>query len=465
MELKISEILKATKGNLLTGSHEGTVVDLSIDSRKTTACNLFVPLQGEHCDGHIFIETAFRQGANASLVKKGSPVVQKLMGASLGKPLIEVDDPLTALGDIAHFWRNKFSVKIVAITGSNGKTTTKEMTWNIISEKISSIKNPGNWNNLIGLPLSLFQLNRGHKVAVLEMGMNEKGEIDRLAEICQPQTGLITNIGPCHLEKLPSINDVMNAKAELFEHLGHSDTAIINNDDPRVVSLAERTSAKTISFGMENSDIHASNVRGCNCFGTEFDLCVREEKTTVKLQLLGKQFLSNALAAAAIAHSLGINIEDIKSGLESFETVPGRMETIKVGSARIINDTYNANPVSMQASLSALSSLAFGKQKIAVLGDMLELGSESIKFHMELGKNAAHSNLDRLFLAGEFSSSVKEGAVSAGMDSRKITVCGDLTELASILNRTIGKGDSILIKGSRKLKLEKVIDLLQQLNQ
>ncbi len=461
MKLTISEIIKATQGNLLTGSPEKIIDNVSIDSRRISAGSLFIPLKGEKCDGHIFIDAAFNQGATASLLRKGNPVIQRLKNVLQDKILIEVEEPLKALGDIARWWRDKFSATIVAITGSNGKTTTKELLWNIISEKTAAIKNPGNWNNLIGLPLSLFQLNATMKVAVLEMGMSEKGEIGRLTEICKPQIGLITNIGPCHLETLTTLEDVAEAKAELFERLESSDIAIINKDDFRAASLAERTHAEIVSFGVEKGDIHALNIRSYNCCGAEFDLNVMGEKTTVRLKSLGKQFLSNALAAAAIAHTIGSGTEEIRKGLESFTGIPGRMETINLGGVQIINDAYNANPVSMQASLSALSSITTGNHKIAVLGDMLELGPQSIKFHTQIGEKAAGLNIDHLFLIGDFSSFVRKGAVSGGMNSKNITVCDNLKNIADILKNKMVDGDSILLKGSRKMEMEKIIELLK----
>jgi UDP-N-acetylmuramoyl-tripeptide--D-alanyl-D-alanine ligase len=461
MELTVQKILKATNGHVLTGTRNESITGVSIDSRKADAGNLFIPLKGEKCDGHAFIADAFNHGASASFVQRGNPLCKELLTRNHDKTLIEVDDPLKSLGDLAHFWRSLFSTKIAAITGSNGKTTTKEITWNIIADKIPSIKNQGNWNNLIGLPLSLFQLNENMEVAILEMGMSQKGEIRRLAEICRPQIGLITNIGPCHLEQLHTLEDVKDAKAELLEYLGHGDTAIINNDDLRTASLSERTSADIVSFGVNKGDIHAVDIRSYNCFGSEFDLIVMGNRITVKLKLMGKQFVNNALAAAAIAHVLGISIEDIKRGLESFHGVPGRMEIITLSGVRIINDAYNANPVSMNASLSALSSVASGNKKMAVLGDMLELGSESIKFHRELGEKVAKSNIDLLFLTGDFSSFVREGAVAAGMNPSNIVLYKDLKKLSEDLRFNMREGDSILLKGSRKMGLEKLIELLK----
>jgi UDP-N-acetylmuramoyl-tripeptide--D-alanyl-D-alanine ligase len=462
MELKVSEIIDATKGWLLTGTREGSIIDVSIDSRKVTDGNLFIPLEGTQHDGHAFIEDAFKHGANASLAQKGNSILPKLKRTYQDKILIEVDDPLKSLGDIAYYWRRKFATEVVAITGSNGKTTTKEIAWNIIKRKLRSIKNQGNWNNLIGLPLSLFQLDGSQQAAILEMGMSGTGEIRRLSEISKPQIGLITNIGPSHLEQLETLEEVKAVKGELFEYFGSKDTAIVNNDDFRVASLAKSTCANILSFGIKKGDVQALSIRSYNCYGTAFDLIVMGEKRAVQLKLLGEQFISNALAAASIACALGIGIEDIKKGLESFTGVPGRMETIDLPGVTVINDSYNANPVSMHASLATLSSITSSNRKIAVLGDMLELGRKSQRFHTELGETVAHLHVDYLFLIGNFSSYVREGAVSAGMNSNNIILCKDIKTLTDKLKEKMDDGDAILLKGSRKMRMEKVIELLQQ---
>lgn len=460
MELKISEILEAVNGSLLTGDREMVALDVSIDSRKTMAGNLFIPLQGTQSDGHMFIKEAFKHGARAALIRQGNPIVAELTKTHPHKIMIEVDDPLKSLGDIAHYWRGKFNTKIVAITGSNGKTTTKEMAWHIIADTICSIKNPGNWNNLIGLPLSLFQLNGSRQAAILEMGMSEIGEIRRLCEISGPQTGLITNIGPAHLEQLNSLDEIRSAKGELLQYLGRSDIAILNNDDFRVASLAESTLADVVSFGVAAGDIHTSNIRNYNCFGTAFELHVMGASAGVQLKLIGKQFISNVLAAASIAHTLGIDIEGIKKGLETFPGLQGRMEAIDLGGIRIINDAYNANPVSMQAALNLLSSITGANRKIAVLGDMLELGKQSELFHRQLGETVAQLDIDCLFLTGDFAGFVQEGAVSAGMDGNNIILSKDLKNLAAELKEKMSKGDSILLKGSRRMGMEKVVEFL-----
>ncbi len=291
--------------------------------------------------------------------------------------------------------------------------------------------------------------------------MNAEGEIRQLAQICKPSIGLITNIGPCHLEDLKTIEDVTSAKAELFEQFHSNNIAILNMDDPRVATIAENISANLVTYGIKHGDIHASNIQAHGDFGTSFDIHVMGKTTTVKMNSLGIHFLINALAAAAIAYTLGISVKDIKDGLESFKGVPGRMEIVHLDKITVINDSYNANPVSMKASLQTLSSLTSCKRRFAVLGDMLELGSQAEKFHEETGKTAASLNIDGLFAAGDFSPSVKKGALLGGMDNEKITVCNNLKQLAKILKNVTGAGDIILLKGSRRMQMEKIIAYLK----
>lgn len=437
------------------------ITQVSIDSRNAAAGTLFIPLPGMHADGHAFIEDAFNNSAGAALVQKGHGVIAKLCGRHADRALIEVVDPLRALGDIACCWRSRFAARVIAITGSNGKTSTKEMLWNILSRHMPCIKNPGNFNNLIGLPLSLLPLDGSQQAAILEMGMSERGEISRLAEISRPQIGLITNVGPAHLAQLKNLEEIAEAKGELFSYLSGESTAVVNRDDARVVARAKTTRAHIISYGLDGGDVHASNLRCCAGSGTAFDLHIMGESTTVQLRIPGRHFVSNALAAAATAHSLGMSMEQIKAGLEAYTGVPGRMELVRLGGITILNDAYNANPVSMTAALTALSMLTPGNHRIAVLGDMLELGEQSRHYHKELGKTVAGLPIDYLFYTGEFSSDVREGALAAGMPGAHLFLSDTLEALTDILQEKLCAGDALLLKGSRKMNMERVIDLLK----
>jgi len=462
MELRAEEIRTATNGALLQGNPEALLRGVSNDSRRIASGELFVPLIGSNCDGHFFIADAFSRGADASFIQRQHPLGAGLRERFAEKVLIEVTDPLHALGDLAHFWRQKFSIPVVAITGSNGKTTTKEMTWLIVSQKLSVLKNQGNWNNLIGLPLSLLQLGQQHQAAILEMGMSARGEIQRLAEIAAPDIGVITNVGPAHLEQLMTIENIMAAKGELFAALGPEGIAVVNQDDERVVSLAQTTRARVLTYGLRAGDVRGIVSPARSGEETTFTLAIKGAEITITLPLPGGMFLSNALAAAAVGHALNLSLEDVKQGLERFQPMPGRMEHISMRGATIINDAYNANPVSLESSLRVLASVQNGTRKIAVLGDMLELGEHAAAYHRQAGYCAAQLGIDYLFLYGSFAESVAEGARSGALDERHIRVFTTKEALAEHLEQTMKHGDWILVKGSRAMGMEQIIALLRR---
>jgi len=459
MELSLQHILAATRGRVLAGTLDLPVTDVIIDSRTARPGSLFVPLVGTRADGHDYVVAARAAGA-ASFVKKGHAACEELTAAAVGPVLIEVDEPLAALGDLAAFWRRQFGMKVVAITGSNGKTSTKEMAASIIGQKFHTIKNPGNFNNLIGLPLSLFQLDATVEVAVLELGMSEPGEIARLAEISDPDIGIITNVGPAHLEQLKTLDRIAAAKGELFSCLGTDDLALVNSDDARVAALARNTAASKSYYGMAQGRVHASDIRP-SAGGTRFTLHIGEASAEVALGVPGAQFVINALAAAGIADALGIGIEDISSGLTAFRGVSGRMQTLEAGGSTFINDAYNANPVSTKAALAALAGCAAGRRTIAALGDMLELGDSSAAFHAEIGAAAAGLHIDLVLVTGKFSGAVRDGALGAGMASDRLLVCSNIEALAEKLRGLMLQGDIILLKGSRGMKMERILELMK----
>ncbi|MBM4309532.1 MAG: UDP-N-acetylmuramoyl-tripeptide--D-alanyl-D-alanine ligase [Deltaproteobacteria bacterium] len=456
MNLSIADILSATRGTLLAGGISARASEVVIDSRAAGPGSLFVPLRGTRHDGHAFIESAFTQGASAALTEHADAAhLQRFPGALIG-----VENTLRALGDIAAFWRRAFRLPLIGITGSNGKTTTKEMTAAIIGRSRACLKNEGNFNNLIGLPLSVVKLGAEHQAAVLEMGMSEPGEIRRLAEIAAPTIGVITNIGPCHLEQLGSLEAIAAAKGELFEALGPDDVALVNRDDEHVRALGSATRARVLTFGLAAGDIHAAHIQQDSAGGSIFELHIAQTCVSVRLAMDGAHFVSNALAAAAAAHAAGIGIDDIAAGLCASGPVAGRMQRFNRGGLEIINDAYNANPVSVRAALAALAATRRSGRAIAVLGDMLELGERSVDYHREIGVCAAQAGIDRLFVLGSFARHVCEGARSAGMPGNRICACESLNELAAELAAVARPGDVVLLKGSRRMQLEKLLDLL-----
>jgi UDP-N-acetylmuramoyl-tripeptide--D-alanyl-D-alanine ligase len=395
-------------------------------------------------------------------VQKGNLLTRDLVDRCQKKTLIEVTDPLHALGDLAHYWRKKFSAPIVAITGSNGKTTTKEMTWSIVHRRFAALKNPGNFNNLIGLPLSLLQLTGQHQAAILEMGMSGRGEIERLAQIAVPRIAVITNIGPAHLEQLKTLDTIMEAKGELFAALGADDIAVVNRDDARVMALSQRTRARIISYGMHDGEVRGSAEHAGDGNGAVFNLDIAGEKISITVSFATAIFLHNALAAAAIAHALHMNPEEIRQGLETYQTLPGRMELISVQGVDIINDAYNANPVSMEASLKALADGKKMNRTIAVLGDMRELGEGAETYHRLTGRLAAQLGIDYLLLCGAHAASVAAGAQEEGMHAQHIVQRETSALLAPVLAELVQEGDRVLVKGSRALHMENIISYLQE---
>ncbi len=462
MILSVAELLQATGGILLQGAPDTVVRGVSIDSRRIAPGELFVPLKGSTCDGHFFIVDALNQGAEASLVQTGNPLTGDLIHRSQKKALIAVKDPLQALGDLAHYWRKIFSIPIVAITGSNGKTTTKEMAWNIVSSRFNALKNPGNWNNLIGLPLSLLQLHEQHQAAILEMGMSGQGEIERLAQIAVPRIAVITNIGPAHLEQLKTLDNIMEAKGELFASLTADAIAVVNQDDPRVVSLSRKTRARILSYGMHSGDVRGSVMPADDGDGAIFHLDIAGEKISITVSLPNGIFLSNALAAATIAHGLNLSAGEIQQGLAAFPALPGRMELILLRGIHIINDAYNANPVSMEAALKMLSSIKKKRRAIAVLGDMLELGPEAKAFHRVTGSMAGQLGIDYLFLCGSYAAMVADSARAEGMAGQHIFQFDRPELLAPSLAETLQEDDWVLVKGSRAMHMETIIEYLKQ---
>ncbi len=457
MNLSIADIVSATRGTLLAGEAGTPVRDITIDSRTAAQGSLFVPLRGTRHDGHVFIERALMQGAAAALTEQDcSESTQRFPG----RAIIGVESALRALGDIAAFWRRRFKLPVIGITGSNGKTTTKEMTAAIINRNRACLKNEGNFNNLIGLPLSVLKLSTEHRSAVFEMGMSEPGEIRRLAAIAAPSIGVITNVAPCHLEQLGSLEAVAAAKGELFEKLGPDDCAVINADDDRVRALGNATGARVITFGLSAGDVHAENIQISADGAHTFELRIGSVSVPVRLGLPGAHFVSNALASAAAAHALGIGPDDIAEGLCACAPLAGRMQELKVKGLSIINDAYNANPVSMRAALRTLSLHSPDRRTIAVLGDMLELGEGAADFHRDIGTCVATLNIGMVFVLGSFAPLVCEAARSAGMPENRVRAFNTLPELATALVAVAGPGDVVLLKGSRGMQLEKLFDLL-----
>ncbi len=458
--LNINEILSASKGRLVRGDKKLSITGVSIDTRSIKNGELFIAIKGDSFDGHDFLEQAFANGAAGAVINEFQIEKAARSIEDSSKPLIAVSDTVWALQEIAAFHRQKYTISLCAVTGTNGKTTTKEMIARILSQRLFIVKNEGNLNNHIGVPLTLLRLKKNHQAGVIEMGMSGLGEITRLCEIAQPNIGVITNIGPAHLEGLGSIENVIKAKAELLEFLSESDTAVINADDANSLKAASKMRGRVVTFGIEyGADVRAINIKADESGKTSFTIQKGKEGIGIILPMLGRHNIYNALSAAAAALLFNFDLEDVKAGLEKFEPFKMRSELRLLNSGlRIINDSYNANPASMEAAIMLLSNFKNSGRTFAVLGDMFELGDYAEEAHLNTGRKVVDSGINYLIVMGSFSKFIVTGAVEAGMIEDNIFVCNDHQEALNILNRHAKAGDTILIKGSRKMAMEKIAE-------
>jgi len=462
--LSASEIAGITGGELQGADPFSRAVGVCTDSRQIHGGELFVPLPGRKFDGHDFIEEAMDQGAAGSLVQRGRPEKTGRNGWP-GKFVVRVEDVLQALGDLARSWRRRHPLPVVAITGSNGKTTTKEMTALILAKKFNVLKTEGNWNNLIGLPLMLLKLAPEHQVAVLEMGMNVPGEIRRLRDIAEPQVSTICNIGHAHLEFLGDIEGVARAKGELWEGVGEKDWIAVNLDDPRVVALAASAPCQKKTFGiLRKGDLYADQLSPGEGRGIRFSLHLDGAGRPVQLTLSGKHHVYNALAAAALAKILEVRLEEIVAGLEEFQPLAGRGQILPLGrNIHLMDESYNSNPDSLQATLAAFGEMKGRSRGLFVMGDMLELGPTSSAEHEKLGKWIARRGLAYLIFFGEKAHDLAAGARKGGAEKGKVFVAQTHEEVVKNLEKIIESGDWILVKGSRAMQMERIIQGLEDL--
>lgn len=452
----VAEIEKGAGAVLVSGNREISFTDIGTDSRSLTGGALFAALRGENFDGHHFIKDAILKGAAGLLVQPDG----EFEADTKNLPVLQVTDVLTALGDLARFHLERLGLPVVAVTGSTGKTTTKEMIAEVMEKHFAGnvLKTEGNFNNLIGLPLTVFRLEETDKVAVLEMGMNMRGEIRRLSQIARPKIGVITNVSAVHLEHLKTIGAVAEAKRELLDDFGADHFAVLNADDPRVSVMGEGAGFSAVTFGIENpADITAKQIRSKGFEGIDFTLTIKDRSVPVHLSCIGKHNVYNALAAAGAGFAIGVSLENIKAGLESFRPAAMRSRILDIFGIKVIDDTYNANPSSMDAALEMLVELSKGGRSIAVLGDMFELGDESVAAHRRLGRHGAKLGLDRLYLLGEKSVEVQSGAFEEKMPPEVIEIMESHRDIVVRLRDEGRRGDVILVKGSRGMRMERVV--------
>lgn len=461
MRLTIEEVIAATRGRLTAGSPKGAVTGVSTDSRTLKKGDLFFALRGVHFDGHAYVRAAVKRGAVGAVLQAG--VRHAAPRARADFAVIRVPSTLQALGDLAASWRRRLPVPIVAITGSNGKTTTKEMTAAVLSRRYRVLKTEGNFNNLIGLPLTLFRLNPRHQVAVLEMGMNAPGEIHRLTEIASPQAGVITNVGRAHLEGLKSVAGVARAKGKLVAGLPASGLAVLNQDDPSLPILKKLSRAPVTTFGWgRGAQVRGLGSRPEDLYGFRFKARLNGGDRTFFLRTLGRRNVTNALAALAVGGWFKIPPEEMRKGLDRFSPLPSRMEILRIGSWVVVNDAYNANPDSMIHALESLRGMP-ARRRAAVLGEMRELGPFAARGHREVGERAARLGIDLLIGIGPYADRLRRGAVQGGMRADRVVAFPDFDTAAASLASLFRKGDLILVKGSRGARMERVLALFRRL--
>ncbi len=432
---------------------------VAIDSRKIEKDFLFVPIKGERVDGHNFIPQVMENGALCTLSEKELP--------NADFPYILVKSTVQALQDLAEYYRSSLDIKVVGITGSVGKTSTKEMVASVLEQKYSVLKTAGNFNNEIGLPLTIFNIREEHEVAILEMGIDGFEQMHCLAKIARPDIGIITNIGYCHLEALGDRDGVLKAKTEMFDFMNEHPTILLNGDDDKLCTVNEVNGEKPVFFGLADSNAYyATDIESLGLKGTRCTLHLADGNVlTAEIHIPGNHMVYNALAGAAAGCALGLTPSEIQAGIESLVPVAGRNNLIETEHLLIIDDCYNANPVSMKASLDVLTN-ALGR-KIAVIGDMKELGENENTLHFETGAYASEKGIDIICCIGELAKYMAEGAREAKEsqnfnENQLVLYFETKEEFLAEMHDIIQKGDTILVKASNSMKFTEIVEKLQE---
>jgi UDP-N-acetylmuramoyl-tripeptide--D-alanyl-D-alanine ligase len=471
-EIDATEPAAVTRLGLDAAQPPGSLSSVVIDSRQAGPGSLFVALPGEHTDGHAYVAHAFSRGAAAALVGRpvdapGVLVVDARQHAVLpplpaGEPVcILVDDPLLAMQRLAAAWRARFTPRVMGITGSVGKTTTKEITAAVLSQRFVTLRNRGNLNNEIGLPMTVLELDERHQRVVLEMGMYDVGEIARLCRIASPQIGIVTNVGPVHLERLGTIERIAQAKAELVEALPADGVAILNADDPLVMAMSGQTRAQIFWYGLSpNADLWADEIEGEGLEGIRFRFHYHGETVHVRVPLLGRHSVHTALRATAAGLVEGLSWEEIVRGMQRLDVQLRLIASRGLNGATLLDDTYNASPASTMAALNLLADLPVQNgRRIAVLGDMLELGSYEEEGHRKVGVRAADV-VDLLVTVGRRAQLIAEEARAAGLHPGKVLALDDAEAALAVLRSIMGPGDVVLVKGSRAVHMDEIATAL-----
>ncbi len=454
MHFTVEEILQATAGQLVGNLPDGGPFVIETDSRRVLPGSVFWALRGESFDGHDFVRTAAERGAALSVVEHNSS--DRDEAAVFLPPVIRVPCTLKALGELAGWHRQRLGTPVIGITGSVGKTTTREMIHAVLSQELSVLQSPRNFNNHIGVPLSLLQLQPHHQAAVIELGASAVGEIRDLCHMAAPQLGIVTRIGRAHVGEFGSIESIVEAKGELIESLPADGLAVLPGDDPWCQPLADRARCRILRVGTNpDSDFRAHNIRM-----EAGRLHLRVEDQDVCVPVSGRHFAGSVLMALAVAREWGIPIKTAAEALALLRTPPGRSRVVRSDDLTVIDDTYNASPEAVEAAIRLLAEYPASGRRFLVIGDMRELGSESQAAHEEAGIQAVESRLDGVFALGDFAETVVSAARAAGHHSETSRAFSSIEELSEALMPRLAEGDVVLLKGSRAMRMERLVERL-----
>lgn len=456
--LNLTNLAKACGGKLCNYSKEADreVSGVVLDSRKAEENFLFIASRGARADGHAFIRDVMEKGA--------AGVVCEIMPEGMQGPYILVEDSLKALKDIAEFYRRQLAVKVIGVTGSVGKTSTKEFIASVLSRRFDVLKTEGNFNNEVGLPLTVLRLRENHEAAVLEMGISDFGEMHRLSRIARPDICVLTNIGQCHLENLKSREGILKAKTEIFDFMSGDGFVCVNGDDDMLATIGEVRGRTPLRFGLqEGNGVYADHIVDHGLFGSSARIHIGDAELQADIPLPGGHMVYNALAAACVGKLLGLTGEEIRDGIGAVRPVGGRSHIMRLAGLTVIDDCYNANPVSMRAAIDLLCSANTGKT--AILGDMFELGENTAALHEKVGAYAAEKGLDRIVCIGELAEHIYRGARQAAQRDRK-TAAGiyyfeTKEEFFHKMSDVLQKGDTVLVKASHGMAFEDIVKKLE----
>src|SRR5437016_451875 len=454
MNLSLDEISKAV-GGTLDGPENVKVRGYSIDTRTLNPGELFFAIKGPRFDGHQFVAQAFQKGAAAAVIEENV--------SRPGAPTIRVNSTLDALQNLSRDVRRRWGMPIIGVTGSAGKTTTKEMVAAVLGKKFTVLRSMGNFNNEFGLPLCLLRVERYQNMAVLEMGMSAKGEIRKLASIAEPNQGLVTNVNPVHLEFFKSIDEIAEAKAELIEGLHDPKVAYLNNDDSRVRAMARNFTGKVVTYGVKSvASFKVQQIQDLGLEGTAFAVHHARRDVNFVLPLLGQHNVANAIAAIAVGATHEVPWEQMRDALGEMKPEKMRGEVIKFREGfAVIDDSYNSNPRALSEMIRFIGRLHGYQRKILVAGEMLELGPEGVELHRNCGREAARAGFELILGVQGEAKEILEGALDSGMDRSRLKFVGDALQAGDLLARTVKEGDVVLIKASRGVKLEQTLNTLR----